>query len=100
MNRGEIVRVGSVGSLTKGENVIELELVEVDEDLVSRIRELHDVKSVERRGNKIVIVADEDIRKEVLEAMSGDLKKVLGMKFIPSLERVYARYVGEDAGGS
>lgn len=30
MNRGEIVRVGSVGSLTKGENVIELELVEVD----------------------------------------------------------------------
>jgi len=25
---------------------------------------------------------------------------VLGMKFIPSLERVYARYVGEDAGGS
>jgi len=60
MNRGEIVRVGSVGSLTKGENVIELELVEVDEDLISRIRELHDVKSVERRGNKIVIVASGD----------------------------------------
>jgi ABC-2 type transport system ATP-binding protein len=60
MNRGEIVRVGSVGPLTKGENVIELELVEVDEDLISRIRELHDVKSVERRGNKIVIVASGD----------------------------------------
>jgi len=100
MNRGEIVRVGSVGSLTKGENVIELELVKVDEDLISRIRELHDVKSVERRGNKIVIVASGDIRKEVLEAMSGNMKKVLGMKFTPSLERVYARYVGEDAGGS
>ena len=100
MNRGEIVRVGNVGSLTKGENVIELELVEVDEDLISRIRELHDVKSVERRGNKLVIVASGDIRKEVLEAMSGNMKKVLGMKFTPSLERVYARYVEEGASGS
>jgi ABC-2 type transport system ATP-binding protein len=95
MTRGEIVRMGSVSSLTKGENAIELELAEVDEGLISKIRELRDVKSVERRGNKIVIVASEDIREEVLEVMSGNTKKILGMKFMPSLERVYARYVEE-----
>jgi len=99
MSRGEIVRMGSVGSLTEEESVIELELAEVDEDLVSRIRGLRDVKSVERRGNKIVIVASKDVREEVLGAMSGDLRKVLGMKFTPSLERVYARYVGEGGVG-
>jgi hypothetical protein len=36
----------------------------------------------------------------MLEAMSGNMKKVLGMKFTPSLERVYARYVEEGASGS
>jgi ABC-2 type transport system ATP-binding protein len=95
MTKGGIVRMGSVSPLTKGENVIELELAEVDEGLISKIRELRDVKSVERRGNKIVIVASEDIREEVLEVMSGNTKKILGMKFMPSLERVYARYVEE-----
>jgi len=95
MTRGEIVRVGSVSSLTKEENVIELELTEVDEDLISKILELRVVKSVERHGNKIVIVTSGDVREEVLRVMSGNIRKVLGMKFTPSLERVYARYVGE-----
>jgi len=97
MTKGGIVRMGSVSPLTKGENVIELELAEVDEGLIYKIRELRDVKSVERRGNKIVIVAGEDIREEVLKVMSGNTKKILGMKFMPSLERVYARYVEEGA---
>ncbi len=97
MSRGEIVRMGSVSSLTKGENVIELELAEIDEGLISKIREIRDVKSVEQHGNKVIIIASEDVREEVLGVMSGNLRKIIGMKFTPSLERVYARYVEEGA---
>jgi len=97
MSRGEIVRMGGVSSLTKGENVIELELAEIDEGLISKIREIRDVKSVEQHGNKVIIIASEDVREEVLGVMSGNLRKIIGMKFTPSLERVYARYVEEGA---
>lgn len=96
MKRGEIIATGSLTSLIKEENVIELELESVDEPLVSEINALASVREVERRGNKLTIVAQRDIRKEIFEVASKEGKKIIGVRLAPSLERIYVRYFKEE----
>ncbi|MEM2320657.1 MAG: ABC transporter ATP-binding protein [Candidatus Bathyarchaeia archaeon] len=96
MKRGEIIATGSLASLIKEENVIELELESVDEALVSEINALADVREVEKKGNKLIIVAQRDVRKEIFEVASREGRKIIGVRLAPSLERIYVRYFKEE----
>lgn len=92
MKRGEIVAMGSLASLTEGENVIELELDKVDETVTSEISSLNGVREVERRGNKLIIIAQSDIRDEIFRTALRIGRRIIGIRLTPSLERVYAKY--------
>ncbi|MEM1561388.1 MAG: ABC transporter ATP-binding protein [Candidatus Bathyarchaeia archaeon] len=96
MKKGEIVATGSISSLVKEENIVEIDLEGVDEALISELNRLDGVKEVERRGNKLIIVAQRDIRREVFDVASKIGKKVISVKLTQSLERIYAKYFREE----
>ncbi|MEM1586109.1 MAG: ABC transporter ATP-binding protein [Candidatus Bathyarchaeia archaeon] len=96
MDRGEIIAMGDVSSLVKEENVIEIELEEVNKIIVSEISNIKGVKGVEREGNKVTVIAKGDIRREIFEAISKVGGKVVGIRFAPSLGKVYAKYFKEE----
>ncbi|MEM1550516.1 MAG: ABC transporter ATP-binding protein [Candidatus Bathyarchaeia archaeon] len=95
MNRGEIVAIGDVNSLIRGENIIELDLEEFDESLISEIGKIKGVKEVEKEGNRVIVVTKEDIRKEIFEVVSRRGDRIVGIIFTPSLGKVYAKYFKE-----
>lgn len=96
MSRGEIVAMGEPSSLIKGESVIELNLKEIDNLLISELGGIKGVKEVRREGNKIIVIAGKDIRKEIFEVISRRGDKVSGVSFAPSLEKIYAKYFKEE----
>lgn len=92
MRKGEIIAIGSIDSLIGHENIIEINLEKIDESLIAEIKGLAGVEEVECKGNKIFVVSHEDIRREVLETILRRGGKIIGVRFMPSLEKIYARY--------
>jgi len=95
MSKGELVATGSIDDLAKGERFIEAEFEKLDEDFVSALKRLDKVKDVSRRGNRLIIKASEDIRRELSELALKKGHLVLEIKLkVPSLDELYAKYFG------
>ncbi|MEM4576719.1 MAG: ABC transporter ATP-binding protein [Candidatus Nezhaarchaeales archaeon] len=95
MSKGELVAIGSIEDLAKGEKITEAEFDAVNDDLIQSIRDLGGVKEVIRMGNKLVIRAERDLRKEIARLALDKGSLVLELKLrMPSLDELYIKYFG------
>lgn len=93
MSKGELVATGSIEDLAKGERFIEAEFEKLDEDFIYALKRLDKVEDVNRKGNKLIIKANEDLRKEISELALKKGHLVLEIKLkMPSLDELYAKY--------
>ncbi|MEM0240400.1 MAG: ABC transporter ATP-binding protein [Candidatus Nezhaarchaeales archaeon] len=95
MNRGELVAVGSVEDLAGREKITEAEFDVVSEDLIQAVWDLEGVKDVIKMGNKLIVRAERDLRREIARLALDKGSLVLELKLrIPSLDELYVKYFG------
>lgn len=95
MSKGELVAVGSIEDLAGGEKITEAEFDAVDDALIQSISALSGVKDVIRAGNKLVIRAERDLRKEIAQLALNKGNLVLELKLrMPNLDELYIKYFG------
>ncbi len=95
MSKGELVAIGSIGSLAKEEHTIEVELDRYDRHLINSLRKIEGVSKILERNNKILVIAEKDVRREVstLASKGGYLILEIRLK-APSLDELYLKYFG------
>lgn len=95
MSKGELVAIGSIESLAKGEYTIEVELDRLDRRFINSLSRIEGVSEILERNNKVVIKAEKDVRREIsaLTSEGGYLILEIRLK-APSLDELYMKYFG------
>jgi ABC-2 type transport system ATP-binding protein len=99
LKRGKLIALGSVRELARElnrDNLIKIEL-EVDsiDAALRAVRNISGVNEVVNEDGKIIIRAENDIRREVFHAVSCSGLEILSLKLVePSLEEVFLKAYG------
>lgn len=98
LSSGKLIGEGSIDELGRnlfggGRYRIEIELVDIPDSLIAKIKKLKKIVSLNREGNKLTVVCDEDLRKEIskLIASAAIIMTQMNIKQ-DALEEIYLRY--------
>lgn len=98
LSSGKLIGEGSIDELGRnlfggGRYRIEIELVDIPDSLIAKIKKLKKIVSLVREGNKLTVVCDEDLRKEIskLIASAAIIMTQMNIKQ-DALEEIYLRY--------
>ena len=76
--------------------IIEVQLTEITEDVIERIKPIKGVVSVERSGDLLLITCTEDLRPQIAKAVVAAEGSLIGMKVQShDLEDIYMKYFAE-----
>ena len=100
MSKGKLLRQGSLAQLGKmaggGKVNIEIQLAEITQEIIEGIRGVVGVLSVERSGDKLVVICNEDLRRQISRAIQDKGGLVVQMNQQSySLEEIYLKYFKE-----
>ncbi|MFQ6081385.1 MAG: ABC transporter ATP-binding protein [Candidatus Bathyarchaeia archaeon] len=95
MSKGELVAVGSIESLAKGEYTVEAEFDRLDSRFIDNLSTIEGVSEILRKKNRVFIKAEKDVRREIsaLASEGGYLILEIRLK-APSLDELYMKYFG------
>ena len=98
LSNGKLIGEGSIDDLGKdlfggGRYRIEIELASMPDSLLDKIKNIKKIVSLSRDGNKLTVVCDIDLRKEIskLIANAGIIMTQMNIKQ-DALEEIYLRY--------
>lgn len=98
LSSGKLIGEGSIDELGRnlfggGRYRIEIELVDMPDSLIAKIKKLKKIVSLNREGNKLTVVCDEDLRKEISKLIASAAVIMTQMNIKQdALEEIYLRY--------
>ncbi|MBI2854450.1 MAG: ABC transporter ATP-binding protein [Chloroflexi bacterium] len=101
LSRGRLVAEGPVDSLErqtfgKGKMSVELELTSTPPELIGVLQRLDGVASVERSGDRLLLLCDRDVRANISRTVAQNGSALLQMKILGhGLEEIYLKYFQE-----
>jgi ABC-2 type transport system ATP-binding protein len=100
--KGHLVAHGSIEELglklaTNGARVVEVVAEPLSEDLITALRAIKDVKSVEEANKMVLVRSDQDVRQQIVQTVMKAKAHLLHLRLqTVGLEQIYFRYFREE----
>ncbi len=102
LSKGSLIGEGHIDSLGRdlfggGRFRIELEVLEINQKLLENLKAIEEVNNIEKEGNKLYVLSDEDIRSEISKVVANSDSVLTSMNIKEyALEEIYLKYFKEE----